>query len=79
MSAKKQESLSLSRKFAAAAIGLTAGVAASYGVNETMTMIAGAGYTPGVAAFFLNFGALFAMTGAATAYAEHKMRPAPKP
>lgn len=79
MSNQKPQALSLRHQFAAAAIGVGAGVAAAYGVNETMTMLAGASYGTSAISFLFNFGALFAVSGATTAYAESKMRPAPRP
>lgn len=75
---KQKEPLSLTRQFAAAALGVAAGIGAAYGVNALVMEPLGAASS--VAAFFTNFGALFATAGAVTAAAEHKLRPpAPRP
>lgn len=78
MNRNKQENLSLSRQFAAAAVGVGAGIAAAFGANEVMTMMVGDNYTASVSAFLINLSSLYAVAGATTAYVEHKLQPAPK-
>ena len=66
--------LSLAQHFAVATAAVTAGMAAAFVANETIVPVLNTLYETPVTAFAVNFGTLFAVTGAAAGYAEETLR-----
>lgn len=65
--------LSLTQQFASAAIAVSAGVAAAFAADATIgTAIQMVADAP-LLMFAVNFGALFAVTGATAAYTDHAL------
>ena len=66
--------LTLTQQFTAAAFALSMGIAAAYGVNETIVPLLNAVHHFEGTAFFINFSAMFAVTGGTLGWTEQTLR-----
>jgi hypothetical protein len=66
--------LSLAQHFTAAALAGAGGIAAAWGANEAIVPVVTLLYDSAPAAFFINFGALFAATGGLLGWTEETLR-----